>query len=258
MARGLFAKRAEESFYGSEGARSGERNMWADQSEVIPEVVILRLPLYARTLAVLAYEGRELVSSQELGERLHVTPAQIRKDLSYFGRFGKQGRGYNVRRLLQELRQILGLDREWVMALIGVGRLGRAILGYSGFAPEGFRVSAAFDLDAGEVGKRIGPLVVQHVNELAETVQRLGIRIGIVAVPASAAQRVVDILVNAGVRAILNYAPADLRVPSDVLVREIDPVTALQSLTYYLKLQPTEQLVPLQMLSAPGLFRTEP
>ena len=229
-----------------------------EQVEEIPEVVILRLPLYARTLALLAYEGRELVSSQELGERLHVTPAQIRKDLSYFGRFGKQGRGYNVRRLLQEVRQILGLDREWLMGLIGVGRLGRAILGYSGFAPEGFRVAAAFDLDTSEVGKRIGPLVVQHVGELAETVQRLGIRIGIVAVPATAAQRVVDILVSAGVRAILNYAPADLHVPNDVLVREIDPVAALQSLTYYLKSQPAETRVPLQALTAPGLFRSEP
>lgn len=229
-----------------------------EQFEGIPEVVILRLPLYARTLAMLAYEGRELVSSQELGERLHVTPAQIRKDLSYFGRFGKQGRGYNVRRLLQEVRQILGLDREWLMALIGVGRLGRAILGYSGFAPEGFRVAAAFDMDASEVGKRIGPLVVQQVNDLAETVQRLGIRIGIVAVPAIAAQRVVDILVSAGVRAVLNYAPADLHVPNDVMVREIDPVAALQSLTYYLKSQPAEVRRPLQTLTATGLFRSEP
>jgi redox-sensing transcriptional repressor len=227
--------------------------------EGIPEVVILRLPIYARTLATLSYEGRELVSSQELGERLHVTPAQIRKDLSYFGRFGKQGRGYNVRRLLQEVRQILGLDREWTMALIGVGSLGRAILGYSGFAPEGFRVAAAFDMDPAQVGRRIGSLVVQQVSELGDTVQRLGIRIGIVAVPATAAQRVVDILVKAGVRAILNYAPADLHVPSDVMVREIDPVAALQSLTYYLKSQPTEARRPVQTtLAATGLFRSEP
>src|SRR3989337_546506 len=107
-----------------------------------PDIVIDRLPLYARALAALEAQGREVVSSQELGSQLNVTPAQIRKDLSYFGRFGKQGRGYNVRRLLDELRQILGLNRQWRMALVGVGRLGRAILGYQGFAPQGFRIIA--------------------------------------------------------------------------------------------------------------------
>src|SRR3989304_5809883 len=111
----------------------------------IPEVVILRLPLYARTLAALRDAGEEVISSHELGGKLHITPAQIRKDLSYFGKFGKQGRGYNIKRLLEELQQILGLNREWSMALVGVGRLGRAIIGYGGFAPQGFRVVAAFD-----------------------------------------------------------------------------------------------------------------
>ena len=113
----------------------------------IPPVVIDRLPLYARALASLETHGREVVSSQELGSLLNVTPAQIRKDLSYFGRFGKQGRGYNVQKLLDELRRILGLNRQWKMALVGAGRLGRAILGYEGFTPQGFRIVEAFDSD---------------------------------------------------------------------------------------------------------------
>src|SRR3972149_11119191 len=121
----------------------------------IPPVVIDRLPLYARALAALESQGREVVSSQEMGSLLNVTPAQIRKDLSCFGRFGKQGRGYNVRRLLEELRQILGLDRQWKIALIGLGRLGRAILGYEGFAPQGFRVVETFDVDDELVGTKI-------------------------------------------------------------------------------------------------------
>ena len=124
----------------------------------IPPVVIDRLPLYARALASLESQGREVVSSQELGQQLNVTPAQIRKDLSYFGRFGKQGRGYNVRKLLDELRRILGLNRQWRMALIGTGRLGRAILGYEGFGPQGFRIVEAFDSDAAMIGKEVGGL----------------------------------------------------------------------------------------------------
>src|SRR5688500_16705554 len=126
----------------------------------IPPVVIDRLPLYARALATLESAGREVVSSQELGQQLNVTPAQIRKDLSYFGRFGKQGRGYNVGKLLEELRRILGLNRQWRMALVGTGRLGRAILGYEGFGPQGFRIVLAFDSDDSMVGKQVANLTV--------------------------------------------------------------------------------------------------
>src|SRR5438128_3052016 len=123
----------------------------------IPPVVIDRLPLYARALAALEARGREVVSSQELGTQLGVTPAQIRKDLSYFGRFGKQGRGYNVRKLLEELRQILGLERQWDLALVGVGRLGRAILSYGGFYPQGFNIVEAFDSDPRTVARTCRP-----------------------------------------------------------------------------------------------------
>jgi redox-sensing transcriptional repressor len=201
----------------------------------IPEVVIERLPVYARALDQLLSQGREVVSSQELGNQLGVTPAQIRKDLSYFGRFGKQGRGYNVRRLLEELRQILGLERQWDLALVGVGRLGRAILSYGGFYPQGFCIVEAFDSDAKTVGRRVGSLLIKDVSVLAETLHEHHIDIGIVAVPAEAAQAVIDTLVATGVKAVLNYAPIAAHVPAGVHIRHIDPVLALQSMTYYLK-----------------------
>jgi len=201
----------------------------------IPEVVVLRLPLYARALELLRQEGVEVISSQGLGARLQVTPAQIRKDLSYFGRFGKQGRGYNVSGLLGELRQILGLDREWPIAVVGVGRLGGAIISYPGFGPHGFRVVAAFDTDPFQIGERAGGLVVQSMDELKSTVHEKGIELAVVAVPPSQAQAVIDALVDCGVKAILNYAPVAARVPQGVLLREVDPVVSLQSMTFHLK-----------------------
>ena len=201
----------------------------------IPEVVVERLPVYARALRQLASQGREVVSSQDLGDQLGVTPAQIRKDLSYFGRFGKQGRGYNIRRLVEELRQILGLEREWTVVLIGVGHLGKAILHYGGFAPQGFHVIAAFDNDPETIGQEIAGLSVQDVRELPPTLAGRTVEIGIVAVPAAQAQGIIDLLVSCGVQAILNYAPIAAHVPAGVHVRHIDPVLALQSMTFYVK-----------------------
>ena len=201
----------------------------------IPPVVIDRLPLYARALATLESAGREVVSSQELGQQLNVTPAQIRKDLSYFGRFGKQGRGYNVGKLLDELRRILGLNKQWRMALVGTGRLGRAILGYEGFGPQGFRIVQAFDSDASMVGKEIGALTVHNTADLEKVLADNPVDIGIVAVPAETAQDVIDRLVKCGVQAILNYAPIAAQVPRNVQIKRIDPVLSLQGMTYYLK-----------------------
>ena len=201
----------------------------------IPEGVIDRLPKYARALGELEAEGRDVVSSQELGARLNITHAQIRKDLSYFGRFGKQGRGYNVQKLLDELRRIVGLNRQWKMALVGVGRLGRAILGYEGFSPQGFRFVAAFDSDPSIVGARINGLTIKPVDDLEKELRRAGVDIGIVATPAGIAQTVIDALVRCKVRAILNYAPVVATVPAGVHVRHIDPVLALQAMTYHLK-----------------------
>ena len=201
----------------------------------IPEVVINRLPVYARALAALAEQGESVVSSQALGEALDVTPAQIRKDLSYFGRFGKQGRGYNVSTLLARLREILGLDRQWRVCVIGIGRLGQAIVEYGGFEPQGFRIIAAFDSNPELAGKPVGELSVRPLTELESFLAEHPVDIGIVAVPAEATQQIVDRLVAAGVRAVLNYTPHAPHVDPAVSVRNIDPVLAMQSMTYYIK-----------------------
>ena len=200
----------------------------------VPEVVVQRLPQYVRVLAALVREDVEVISSQQLGERLQMTPAQIRKDLSYFGRFGKQGRGYSVVNLQRQLKAILGLSRQWNVGLVGVGRLGLAILSYPGFDPEGFRIVAAFDADPAQVGQRIGGVGVHAMEDLARLVQEMDISIGVVAVPGMHAQQVVDRLVECGVKAILNYAPTSPQSQEGVRIRNIDPVLSLQSMTYYL------------------------
>jgi redox-sensing transcriptional repressor len=200
----------------------------------VPEVVVERLPQYLRALSHLESNGIEVISSQQLGELLQVTPAQIRKDLSYFGRFGKQGRGYSISHLVERLRNILGLDQTWNVAVIGVGRLGRSIISYPGFEPEGFRVVCAFDSDPAVIGQMAGGLLVNSFAQFSEISRRENVRIAIVAVPAVVAQDVIDDLVAAGIKSILNYAPKSAIVPSDVRVRNVDPVVSLQSMTYYL------------------------
>jgi redox-sensing transcriptional repressor len=204
-----------------------------DQNE-IPDVVVRRLPIYARTLNYLLAEGARSVSSQELGERINVTAAQIRKDLSWFGEFGKQGIGYDVEKLLGHINRILGLTREWPVVLVGFGNLGQAIGHYEGFREKGLDIVALFDADPNKVGMAVGNLHVRPDNEMAEVVRRAHARLAIVAVPANRAQDVVDRLVAAGVRAILNYAPIIVQVPDGVWVRHIDPVSLLHSMTYYL------------------------
>jgi|TARA_B100000809_G_scaffold265915_1_gene326333 redox-sensing transcriptional repressor len=200
----------------------------------VPEVVIQRLPLYVRALTQFAGSGDDVISSEQLGQRLQMTPAQIRKDLSYFGRFGKQGRGYSVASLEQRLRSILGLDRAWNTMVIGMGRLGRAVVSYPGFAPEGFNIVAAFDADDSIVGETVSGLDIQSISDLAKTVKEKDIKIGIVTVPIERAQEVIDTLVDAGIKSILNYAPLSPKVPEGVTVRGIDPVLSLQSMTYYI------------------------
>ena len=200
----------------------------------VPEVVVARLPQYVRILSRLLEDEVDVVSSQQLGEKLQVTPAQIRKDLSYFGRFGKQGRGYSVYSLLERLREILGLNSYWNVAVVGVGRLGRAIISYPGFTPDGFRLVAAFDANPAVIGELVGDLTVSPMEHLEDMVERQGISIAIVAVPVERTQEVVDLLTACGVRAILNYAPIAPQVQEGVRIRNIDPVISLQSMTYYL------------------------
>lgn len=203
-------------------------------TSVVPEIVVSRLPQYVRALTSLNDQGVSVVSSQQLGDMIQMTPAQIRKDLSYFGRFGKQGRGYSVKFLLGELRRILGLDRAWKVCLVGVGRLGRAILSYPGFGPQGFDIVAAFDADPRQVGQMVGGIMVQPMHRMEEVLDEFGIQIAIVAVPVAQVQEVFSQLVGCGVGAIVNYAPTNPQVPHNVRVRNIDPVLALQSMTFYL------------------------
>lgn len=200
----------------------------------IPEVVIDRLPVYYRLLHRIHAAGETVISSQELGEALGVTPAQIRKDLSYFGRFGKQGRGYSVERLAEELRVILGLDRGWKLAVVGMGRLGQAIASYQGFRAQGFEIAAVYDSDPALIGQTHQGLVVRDVRTLEADLPGLAVDIGVVAVPGEQAQNVIDALVRGGVGSILNYAPTAAQVPPSVEVRQVDPMLQLQSMTYHL------------------------
>ena len=205
-----------------------------DRLETPPDVVIRRLPLYARSLRYLLQEGITSVSSQELGDRINVTAAQIRKDLSYFGEFGKQGIGYDVEKLLDQIERILGLNQEWPVALIGIGHLGEAIARYEGFRRQGIRIVALFDSDPAKIGIEVNGLPIMDYAQIPTTLRDQAIRLAILAVPASRAQEVTDMLVAAGVRAILNYAPVIIQVPENVWVRHIDPVATLHSMTYYL------------------------
>ncbi len=206
-----------------------------------PDVVVRRLPLYARTLAYLQQEGVQSVSSQELGARINITAAQIRKDLSYFGQLGKQGIGYNVNELLHHINRILGLNEEWNVILVGVGHLGQAIARYSGFGERGIHIVGLFDIDPQKVGTELTGLTIQHVNDIPAIVRTHNVRMAIVAVSADHAQEVVDRLVKTGIEAILNYAPVIVRVPSGVWVRHIDPVSLLHSMTYYLAREPVNE-----------------
>ena len=207
---------------------------YSDDPSAVPEVVVARLPQYVRILKELLAAGVQVANSQQLGDQLQVTPAQIRKDLSYFGRFGKQGRGYSVRHLLDELQQILGLNEHWNVVVIGVGRLGNAILSYPGFTPDGFHIVAALDSNPALIGQEVEGITVRPVEDLQKVVEAQNITIAVVAVPSRFTQEVIDDLVECGVRAILNYAPTSPQVPRDVKIRNIDPVLSLQSMTFYL------------------------
>ena len=200
----------------------------------IPDIVIGRLPLYLRALQRMTQEGRQVTSSQELGELLGISAAQIRKDLSQFGEFGKQGTGYNIKYLSEQLRKILKLDRIWDMVIVGAGDVGHALARYQGFRNRGFQVTMIFDNDPDKIGMKIGDFTVLDVAEMVERIREANVKVAMVATPASHAQAVTDQLVEAGVKAILNYAPIRVTAPPDVQVQYIDPATHLQRMSYYL------------------------
>jgi redox-sensing transcriptional repressor len=204
------------------------------ESKPVPDIVIGRLPIYLRALTHLMEEGQQITSSKDMAERLGISSAQIRKDLSHFGEFGKQGMGYNVAHLRDQIKRILQVDRIWNVAVVGAGDLGHAIVQYGGFEGRGFRVTCVFDNDPQKIGRRLGKLEIGDVAEMPEKLREMGIAVAIVAVPAGAAQVVVDDLVEGGVKAILNYAPITVAAPPEVRMQYIDPVTHLQRMTYYL------------------------
>jgi redox-sensing transcriptional repressor len=197
----------------------------------VPSAVVNRLSLYLRELQHLIGDGNETISSSQLGQRLGFTDAQVRKDLAHFGHFGHPGIGYRCEELVQAIRHILGTDRQWQVALVGVGNLGRALLGYRGFEKQGFRIVAAFDISPREVGESIDGVQVHHIDQLEQVISQQKIELGLVAVHAAQAQEVTDKLVAAGVSGILNFAPVTLSVPAGVskvgvdLARELEQVT---------------------------------
>lgn len=200
----------------------------------VPDIVIGRLPIYLRALNLLFEAGQEFTSSQELGQKLGIGSAQIRKDLSHFGEFGKQGTGYEINYLREQISKILHVDRDWAVVLVGFGDLGQAIAHYGGFATKGFHIEAIFDNDPAKIGQESNGKIVYDIKSLAQIINKLKIKMAIIAVPASVAQSVSDLLIEAGIKAILNYAPITLTVPEKVQVQYIDPVVHLQRMTYYL------------------------
>lgn len=199
----------------------------------VPDIVVSRLPIYLRALSRMALEGQVVTSSRELGDRLGISSAQIRKDLSHFGEFGKQGTGYHVETLIEQIKRILKVDREWPVALVGAGDLGHALARYSGFKHRGYRIELIFDSDPRKIGQMLSGHVIHSMAELPALIPQHKVTLAMMAVPLEAAQSVADQLVAAGVRGILNYAPINLTVPDHVRVQYIDPVVHLQRMTFY-------------------------
>lgn len=201
----------------------------------IPKMTVRRLSDYYRILRTLESQGdTEPLSSEKMSRLTGFTAAQVRRDLAYFGSFGKRGVGYDIADLQQSLRAILGIDHAWGLALIGVGNLGTALLSYPGYRAQGFHIVAAFDSDATKHGRRFGNLVVRPLEDLADTAREHNISMAIVAVPASEAQAVIDTIVGAGIKGILNFAPVKLQVPSGVFLEKVDLSIEIEYLSYLL------------------------
>jgi redox-sensing transcriptional repressor len=203
-------------------------------AEKIPDIIVGRLPIYLRALQRMSAQGMKTTSSQELGEYVGISAAQIRKDISQFGEFGKQGTGYSIPFLTDKLREILKVNRTWDVVIVGLGDMGHALARYGGFGERGFHVTLLFDSDPAKIGQKVGSFVIEDSAQLVERVRSCKIKLAMMAVPAAAAQEVADRLVQGGVLAILNYAPTALSVPENVHVQNIDPSTHLQRMTFYL------------------------
>ncbi|WP_168119117.1 redox-sensing transcriptional repressor Rex [Paenibacillus sp. HB172176] len=200
----------------------------------ISEAVVRRLPIYLQVLNELSVREIQTVSSQELGVKLDLNPAQIRKDLAYFGEFGRKGIGYDIMYLIDKIRQILKVNQTIKVALVGAGNLGHALCNYNKYSKDNMQITAVFDVHPSKIGSNINNLVVQPISELAETVAQQNIRIGIISVPAFEAQNVANQFAEAGIEGILNFAPAIIRVPDDIRIHHADFTKELLSLAYYL------------------------
>ena len=206
-----------------------------DKESSIPDATIERIALYSRPIENLLKKGVKVVSSKKLAELCRVNPAQVRKDLSYFGEFGVRGVGYDVNDLLTEIKKILVSDREWRLGIVGLGNLGKALVAHENFLKRGYRFVAAFDADPAKIGRRIPPgLVIQPITKLKGLAKELGIEIGVITTPASRAQSVADLLIEVGIKAILNFSPVQVRKPECCLVQNVDFTVNLDNLAFYL------------------------
>src|SRR6188508_3043411 len=212
--------------------RPNKRRQTPDQ---VSELTTNRLSVYLRCLNELDGAGMRTISSQALAEQFRLNAAQIRKDLAYFGEFGVRGVGYYVRDLRRHLRQILGLDRKLRVAIIGAGNLGLALADYPGFRQEGFEITALFDNLSEKVGQQSrGGVPIHDIHDLKKFARRDGVSIAVIAVPAPSAQRVVDLVIASGIKAVLNFSPGTLQVPADVKLKSVDLTVSLESLSFYL------------------------
>lgn len=200
----------------------------------IPETTIVRLSGYLRVLDELERIGFDNTASYQLAEELDINDSQVRKDLTYFGHFGKPGMGYETTRLKKEIQKILGLTRKWRVALVGVGNLGSALLAYQGFKKQGFYIIAAFDNDSKKIGRKKAGMIIENIARLKQIIRKEKIEIGIITVPAQAAQEVADLLTKARIRAILNFAPARISVPKNVRLSNVDLSLRLENLSFFL------------------------
>lgn len=211
---------------------SSEKPSESSAENQVPKAVVSRLSLYLRELQHLVRDGNETTSSTQLGRLLGFTDAQVRKDLAYFGQFGYPGIGYRCQELIDAIKGILGTNQPWPLAIVGLGNLGRALLGYRGFQHQGFRIVAAFEVDPQKVGTEVDGIPIYHLDDCSEIVKQLGIRLAVIAVPGSSAQRVADSLVNAGIEGILNFAPVTLALPKHVRTVGVDLAIELEQLSF--------------------------
>src|SRR5262245_6534664 len=198
----------------------------------VPKAVVSRLSLYLRELQHLVRDGHETTSSTQLGKLLGFTDTQVRKDLAYFGQFGYPGIGYRCSELIAAIKGILGTNQPWPLAIVGLGNLGRALMGYKGFQHQGFQIVAAFDVDPAKVGKSVEGIPVHHLDDITQIVAQYQIRLAIVAVPSPSAQKVADALASAGIEGILNFAPVTLNLPKQVRTVGVDLAIELEQLSF--------------------------